>query len=248
MKRFAGAEVVVTGASRGLGRGIAEAFAAEGARVWLGHRTHTAEATEAADRIEAAGGRARALAFDVRDEAAVETAFDRVLREAEHIDVLVNAAGVNRDGWFPLLDRDAWDDVMRTNLDGAVHCTRAVVRSMWRRRQGAIVNLASASGVRASPGQANYASSKGALLALTRTLGAELAPKGIRVNAVVPGLIAAGMVARMDPRVVADKTALIPAGRLGESADVANAVLFLASDDARYVIGQALAVDGGLTL
>jgi 3-oxoacyl-[acyl-carrier protein] reductase len=155
---------------------------------------------------------------------------------------------VSRDGWFPLLDREAWDDVIRTNLDGTVQCTRAVVPSMWRRKRGAIVNLASVSGVRASPGQANYAASKGALLALTRTLGAELAPKGIRVNAVVPGLIAAGMVARMDPRIVAEKTSLIPAGRLGDTADVARAVLFLASDDARYVIGQALAVDGGLTL
>jgi 3-oxoacyl-[acyl-carrier protein] reductase len=137
---------------------------------------------------------------------------------------------------------------MRTNLDGTVHCTRAVARSMWGRRRGAIVNVASASGLRATPGQANYSASKGAVLALTRTLGAELAPKGIRVNAVVPGLIDAGMVTRLDARVVAEKMPLIPAGRLGTPDEVARVVLFLASDDARYVIGQALSVDGGLTL
>lgn len=248
MKRFEGARVVVTGASRGLGRSIAQAFAAEGARLWLGYRNREAEAAEATAAIQAAGGIARAIAFDVRDETAVEAAFDRILAEAEHIDVLVNCAGINRDGWFPLLDREAWDEVMKTNLDGTVHCARAAVRAMWRRRQGAIVNVASVGGLRASPGQANYASSKGAVLALTRTLGAELAPKGIRVNAVVPGLIAAGMVARLDPRIVAEKTKFIPAGRLGTPEDVAGVVTFLASDDARYVIGQALAVDGGLSL
>jgi 3-oxoacyl-[acyl-carrier protein] reductase len=248
MRRFEGSEVIVTGASRGLGRGIAEAFAAEGARVWIGYRNRTDEASAVVSAIETAGGRARALAFDVRDDSAVEEAFKRVLAEAAHVDVLVNGAGVNRDGWFPLLDRESWDDVMRTNLDGAVRCTRAVVPSMWTRRQGAIVNLASASALRASPGQANYAASKGALLALTRTLGAELAPKGIRVNAVVPGLIDAGMVARLDKRVLGDKAALIPAGCLGTVEDVAHAVLFLASKDARYIVGQALAVDGGLTL
>jgi 3-oxoacyl-[acyl-carrier protein] reductase len=248
MKRFDGAEIVVTGGSRGLGRSIAEAFAAEGARVWIGFRSREADAAETAAAIAGAGGRARVLSFDVRSEAAVEAAFDQVLAEAKQLDVLVNCAGVNRDGWFPLLDREAWDEVMKTNLDGTVLCTRAAVRPMWRRRQGAIINVCSVSGLRASPGQANYASSKGALLALTRTLGAELAPKGIRVNAVVPGLIAAGMVGRLDARLVAEKAALIPAGRLGAPEEVAKAVLFLASDDARYIVGQALAVDGGMTL
>src|SRR5579863_3800200 len=220
MKRFEDKEVVVTGASRGLGRGIAEAFAAEGARVWVAYRSRADEANAVVSAVGAAGGWARAIAFDVRADDAVEAAFARVLLESQRVDVLVNAAGVNRDGWFPLLDRGSWDEVMSTNLDGVVRCTRAVIPSMWTRRRGAIVNLASASALRASPGQANYAASKGALLALTRTLGAELAPKGIRVNAVVPGFIDAGMVARLDPRVVAEKVPVIPAGRLGSVEDV----------------------------
>jgi 3-oxoacyl-[acyl-carrier protein] reductase len=139
-------------------------------------------------------------------------------------------------------------EVLSVNLAGAVHATRAALRHMLAARRGAIVNVASLAGERASPGQSNYAASKGGLLAYTRTVAAEVARGGVRVNAVVPGLLTAGLAARLDRRVVEVRRQVIPAGRLGEPGEVARAVLFLASDEASYVIGQALAVDGGLGL
>ena len=153
-----------------------------------------------------------------------------------------------RDALFALMDRADFDEVIATNLTGTWHCCRAVIRGMLARRAGAIVNVASVAGVRASPGQANYAASKAGVLALTRTLAAEVAARGVRVNAVVPGLFAGGMGERLDRRVLDARRAAIPSGRLGGPPELARAVLFLASDDASYVVGQALAVDGGLSL
>jgi len=248
MKRFAGAKVVVTGASRGLGRAIADAFADEGAEVFVGYRTRAADADEVVTAVRARGGVATAFAVDLRDAADVERAFTALLAQAGRIDVLVNNAGTSRDGLFPLQDEEAWNDVIATNLLGTVRCCRAAVRTMWRDRRGIIVNVASIGALLASPGLTSYAASKGAILAFTRTLAAELAPKGIRVNAVVPGLLATGMVTRLDARVVAEREKRIPAGRLGSAEEVASTVLFLASADASYVIGQALVVDGGMTL
>ncbi len=248
MKRFQDRTVVITGASRGLGQAIALGFGAEGAHVYVGHRTRQSDAEATAEAIREAGGSGAPLQFDVRDRKAVEAAFGRVIAERGAIDVLVNNAALSRDTFFPMMSAEAWDDVLATNLSGVFHCCRAVVRHMVSRGAGAIVNVGSVAGLHASPGQANYAASKGGLLALTRTLAAELAPRGIRVNAVVPGLLATGMVVRMDRRIVERKRKMIPLGRLGTAEEVSQAVLFLASDQAGYVIGQALVVDGGLTL
>lgn len=248
MKRFEGKTVFVTGASRGLGAAMARAFAAEGANVWIGFRAREHEAQEVVAGIHQEGGKAQCVGFDLRRPDEIEKAFDTITQAGAGLDVLVNNAAVSRDQPFALMDESAWLDVIDTDLNGTARCCRAAVRAMWRVRKGAIVNVASVAGPMASPGQANYAASKGGILALTRTLAAELARNGIRINAVVPGLIDAGMTTKLDARILDEKRKRIPAGRLGNPEEVARAVLFLASDDASYIMGQALVVDGGLTL
>jgi 3-oxoacyl-[acyl-carrier protein] reductase len=248
MRRFEGRTVLVTGGSRGLGRAIAEAFAAEGAHVGIGYLARQAEAGKVLAVVRAGGGDGTLLRFDVRLPAEVEAAVQALVAARGGLDVLVNNAGVARDGAAALMPAEDFTEVLSVNLAGAFHATRAALRHMLAARRGAIVNVASLAGERASPGQSNYAASKGGLLAYTRTVAAEVARGGVRVNAVVPGLLTAGLAARLDRRVVEVRRQVIPAGRLGEPGEVARAVLFLASDEASYVIGQALAVDGGLGL
>jgi 3-oxoacyl-[acyl-carrier protein] reductase len=244
--RFAGRTVVVTGASRGLGRTIAAAFAAEGAYVFVGYRSRDDEAAQTIRLLPT--GSAEALRFDVTRVEEVEAAFGRVHAKRGRVDVLVNNAGSALDAPAVLLDPPTWREVLAVNLDGSFYCARAVLAPMIHARRGAIINVSSATAVRANPGQANYAASKGGLLALSRTLAAELAPRGIRVNAVIPGLIDAGMVQRLDHRFLEKGRSRIPLGRLGAAEEVAKAILFLASDDAAYIVGCELTVDGGLTL
>lgn len=239
--------VVVTGASRGLGRAIALAFAARGAHVVIGYHSKHDDARRVQELATQAGGQASLWACDIQDPQNVELGMERILAERGAIDVLVNNAAVVQDIPFALMTQESWDDVVRVNLGGVFSCCRAVARSMIAKRQGAIVNVASVAGMHASPGQTNYAASKGGILAFTRTLAAELARHGIRVNAVVPGLIAAGMAARLDHRIAAQKKQMIPLGRFGTPEEVAEVVVFLASPAAAYIIGQAIVVDGGLT-
>jgi 3-oxoacyl-[acyl-carrier protein] reductase len=231
-------KVVVTGGSGGIGAALCEAFAANGDHVYVGyHRSEEA----AVQTVAKLNGRGEPLLLDVtRPEAALE--------KVGRVDVLVNNAGILRDAPLMLLDPAEWREVLDVNLEGAYRCTRAVLAPMLHARQGAIVNVSSAAAVRAMPGRSNYAAAKGGLLALTRTLAAELAPKGIRVNAVVPGLIDAGMGKTLDRRVYERIAQHIPLGRAGLAAEVAKAVLFLASDAAAYIVGAELPVDGGLTL
>jgi len=246
--RFAGRNVLVTGGSRGLGRAIALGFGAEGAHVWVGFARRDDAATDTVVGIRTAGGSAAPLRFDVTDADATDAAVDAAVAERGGLDVLVHAAGIARDNLFALSSADDWDEPLRVNLGGALRVSRAAVRPMLAAGRGAIVHVGSIAALRASPGQVGYAAAKGGLLAMTRTLAAELAPRGIRVNAVVPGLCAAGMAQRLDRRVVAERLTHIPAGRLGTADEIAAATLFLASDAASYVFGQALVVDGGLSL
>ena len=245
---FSERTVIVTGASRGLGRVIATSFARAGAFVYLGFHSRADLAAETLQAIQAQGGSGKLLGFDLRNRQAVDEAVETVLREREGIDVVVNNAGLARDGLLAMLSPQEWDDVLSVNLTGTFNLCRAVVRPMMARRRGAIVNVGSVAGGHASVGQINYAASKGGVLALTRTMAAELAPYGVRVNAVVPGLIGAGITERMDRSILERKKEGIPQKRLGTPEEVAEVVLFLASDKAGYMVGQALVVDGGLTL
>ena len=246
--RWEGSTVLVTGASRGLGRTIAKAFAAEGAFVGIGYHRFDQRAEQTLSEIQDMGGGATLVKADVSDPEAVDNAIKTFLAEHDGINVLVNNAAIVDDKPFALMSADNWSSVLQTNLGGVFNCSRAVVRSMMARGKGSIVNIGSVAGLIASPGQANYAASKGGITALTRTLAAELAPKGIRVNTVVPGLLTEGMAQRMDRQLAEERRCHIPLARFGNPEEVAHAVLFLASDDASYITGQQLVVDGGLSL
>ena len=246
--RWEGSTVLVTGASRGLGKVIAKAFAAEGAFVGLGYHRFDQRAEQTLSEIQDTGGSAALVKADVSDPEAVDNAIRTFLSQHDGIDVLVNNAAIVDDKPFALMSADNWSSVLQTNLGGVFNCSRAVVRSMMAKGKGAIVNIGSVAGLIASPGQANYAASKGGIMALTRTLAAELAPKGIRVNSVVPGLLTEGIAQRMDRHLAEERREQIPLARFGTPEEVTHAVLFLASDDASYITGQQLVVDGGLSL
>ncbi|MGE0399910.1 MAG: SDR family oxidoreductase [Kofleriaceae bacterium] len=241
--RFANKTVLVTGGSRGLGQAIALAFGAEGAHVWVGYAKRAADAEATAAKIASA----RAVQLDVTDGRALAATIDQLAEERGGIDIAVNAAGVMRNKLFALSDAADWQEPLRTNLEGALALSHAVLRPMLRAGGGAIIHVGSVAGMRASPGQAGYSASKGGLVALTRTLAVELAPRGIRVNAVVPGMCDAGMAQRIDRNAVDEFRRRIPLGRLGTGDDVAQVALFLASPAASYIVGQAIVVDGGLS-
>ena len=245
---LAGKRALVTGASHGIGRAVALRFAAEGARVALNYRSDRAAAEEAAESIEAAGGEAVAVGGDVSrpDEAAALV--ESTVSAFGGVDVLVNNAGVTRDGLLLRMEEEAWDAVLDTNLKGAFLCSKAAARHMARARWGRIVNMSSIVGMTGNAGQANYASAKAGLIGLTKTLARELASRNVTVNAVAPGFIATRMVKSLSPETQSRVLERIPLGRFGTPEDVAAVCVFLASDDAGYVTGQTLGVDGGLVI
>jgi len=245
---WAGCTVLVTGASRGLGRYIAKAFAHEGAFVGIGYHRFDREASRTLAEIREGSGSGALVKADVRDHRATNAAITAFVEQGGPIEVLVNNAGVIEDRPFALMSAKSWSTVVETNLGGVFNCSRAVVRSMISRKTGSIVNIGSVAGIKALPGQANYAAAKGGLLAMTRALARELGSHGIRVNAVVPGFLDVGMASRLDRRIAERTRTQIPLGRFGDPREVVEAVLFLASDRARYVTGQSLVVDGGLSL
>jgi len=242
---LAGQVALVTGDSQGLGRAIAEALAAAGATVALVARSAD-KLTDVAAAIGAAGGKAEAFPCDVMKAEAIQQVVDAVVEKLGRLDILVNNAGVTRDTLLPRMSDEEWDTVLTTNLRGPFLFMRAASRPMMQQRYGRIVNVASVSGLIGNPGQANYSASKAGLVGLTKTVAKELAGRKITVNAVAPGFIASDMTAALGPVLLDEVKKRVPAKRLGEATEIADAVLFLASPSAGYITAQTLVVDGGL--
>jgi len=242
---LAGQVAIVTGASQGLGRAIAEALAAAGAAVALVARSADKLAAVAAGSV-AAGGRAEAFPCDVTQGEDIQRVVDAVVEKLGRLDILVNNAGVTRDTLLPRMSDEEWDQVLTTNLRAPFLFMRAASRPMMQQRYGRIVNVASVSGLIGNPGQANYSASKAGLVGLTRTVAKELAGRKITVNAVAPGFIASDMTAALGPALLDEVKKRVPAKRLGEAWEIAEAVLFLAAPSSGYITAQTLVVDGGL--
>jgi 3-oxoacyl-[acyl-carrier protein] reductase len=246
--RFKDQVAVVTGAGRGIGQAIATRFADEGAKVAVVSRTE-ANASKAADEINAAHeGAARPYAVDVADHAAVAETAGRILEDFGGVDILVNNAGLTRDGLSMRMPVEDWDIVLNTNLKGAFNWVQAFSRTMLKQRSGRIVNISSVAGIMGNAGQANYAASKAGLLGLSKSLAREFATRNITVNVVAPGFIETDMTDVLPDNVKNAVLPGIPAGKFGETADIAAAVAFLASPEAKYITGQVLAVDGGMAM
>ena len=244
MLDLSGKVALVTGASRGIGHGIATMLAARGAHVVAAARSNHADATVAA--IKESGGAAEVASVDVGDRGAVEQAIAATLERHGRIDILVNNAGITRDQLLLRMKQDDWDEVMRTNLTGAFLCAQAVIRAMIRQRGGRILSVSSVVGQAGNAGQTNYAASKAGLIGFSKALAREVASRGITVNVVAPGLIDTEMTRGISEKAHGDWAAQIPLGRLGATTDVAAAVCFLVSDEASYITGQVLAVNGGM--
>ncbi len=243
-----GKVALVTGASRGIGKAIALMLAENGADIAVNFAGSTAAAEAVAAEIEKMGRKAILVQGDVSKADVCAEIVDKVVSELGHIDILVNNAGITRDTLLLRMKEEDWDAVLNTNLKGVFNCTKAAVKYMAKQRSGSIVNISSVVALMGNAGQANYAAAKAGILGFTRSVAKEMAARGIRVNAVTPGFIKTDMTSVLSEKVVAAMEASIPLARLGEPEDIAKAVLFLVSDNAAYITGQTLHVDGGMVM
>jgi len=238
---------LITGSAQGIGREIALLCAREGAHVIIGD-INLEKAALTSKEIEALGRKSLALELNVADYSKVEEAVNKILDKLGKVDILVNNAGITRDGLLLRMSEADWDAVLTVNLKGTFNCTKAVSKVMIKQRSGKIVNIASIIGIIGNAGQANYSASKAGIIALTKTTAKELASRNINVNAVAPGFIQTDMTAKLSEDLKAKMLAGIPLGKLGTPHDVAEACVFLASEDSSYITGQTIVVDGGMVM
>ncbi len=244
--KFSGTNVLVTGASRGIGAQIAKGLAAQGLKVWVNFRSGEAEANAVKKEIESAGGKAEVIGFDVTDEEAFVAGIKTIITEDGELSYLVNNAGITKDGLAMRMKTQAFMDVINANLTSTFIGCREALKVMRKKRFGAVVNIASIVGETGNAGQTNYAASKGGTIAMTKSFATEAATSGIRYNTITPGFIATEMTEVLSDEVKDAFTAKIPMGRFGEASEVADAVAFLLSDHASYITGETLKVNGGM--
>ena len=242
--KLEGKKALVTGASRGIGRAIALALAAEGADVVVNYAGSEAAAKEVAAEIEAMGRKAFVVQADISSNEAATAMVDEVVKEFG----LINNAGITRDGLLMRMKEEDWDAVLTTNLKGVFNCTKAAIKYMMKQKAGKIVSISSVVGLMGNAGQANYAAAKAGVIGFTKSVAKEVAARGINVNAVAPGFIKTDMTSVLSDKVVEGMLTSIPLHKLGETTDIAKAVVFLVSDDANYITGQTLHVDGGMVM
>lgn len=248
MSDLTGKTAIITGASRGIGAEIAKRFAQAGANVVVNYSGSQQKAEAVVEAINENGGKAIAVKANVADAESVKAMVDETMSTFGTVDILVNNAGITRDNLMMRMKDDEWDDVINTNLKGVFVCTKAVTRQMMKQRSGRIVNIASIVGVMGNAGQANYVASKAGVIGLTKTTARELASRGITANAVAPGFITTDMTDQLNEDIQKTMMSQIPLGRFGKPEEVAKAALFLASDEASYMTGQTLHLDGGMVM
>lgn len=243
-----GKVAVVTGGSRGIGRATCLLLAKNGADVAINYAGNQKAAEEVCEQITAMGRKALVYQADVANSEAVKGMFEAIIKEFGRIDILVNNAGITKDNLLMRIKDEEWDAVLNTNLTGMYHCTKAVIKTMMKQKYGRIINMSSVVGVNGNAGQANYAAAKAGAIGFTKAVAKELASRNITANAIAPGFIETDMTGELPEKVKEEMLKQIPLGTLGQADDVAQAVLFFASDASKYITGQTLHVDGGMVM